>query len=125
MTPAHIVPEWYFLPFYAILRAIPNKTLGVVAMFGALLILLLLPLTNKLAIRSNRYRPTYNILFWIFAFNFLILLWVGAKPVAQPYVMISQISTFIYFAYFILLLLPEPVTIFILSIVTPILLLIL
>lgn len=72
VTPHSIVPEWYFLAFYAILRAIPNKTMGVVAMFGSLLILLLLPLTNKLTIRSNRYRPVYNLLFWIFAMNFLL-----------------------------------------------------
>ncbi|KAI9088698.1 hypothetical protein DFS34DRAFT_681427 [Phlyctochytrium arcticum] len=107
VTPHSIVPEWYFLPFYAILRAIPDKLLGVLAMFGALVILFFLPLTNSLAIRSNKYRPIYLALFWVFVFNFFILLWVGAKPISDPYVIIGQISTVIYFSYFILLLLPE------------------
>eukprot|EP00842_Homolaphlyctis_polyrhiza_P001591 jgi/Hompol1/2432/HPOL_005998-RA len=104
VTPTHIVPEWYFLPFYAILRAIPNKLLGVVAMFGALLILIPISLSHTLNTRSSRYRPLLQILFWIFVINFLFLLWLGAKPIDQPYIFLGQISTAIYFIYFILLI---------------------
>lgn len=78
VTPHSIVPEWYFLPFYAILRAIPSKMGGVIAMFGALLILLPLAFFHTANLRSNRYRPLLQILFWVFVCNFLFLLWVGA-----------------------------------------------
>nr|NP_150306.1 apocytochrome b [Spizellomyces punctatus]Q950S3.1 RecName: Full=Cytochrome b; AltName: Full=Complex III subunit 3; AltName: Full=Complex III subunit III; AltName: Full=Cytochrome b-c1 complex subunit 3; AltName: Full=Ubiquinol-cytochrome-c reductase complex cytochrome b subunit [Spizellomyces punctatus]AAK84235.1 apocytochrome b [Spizellomyces punctatus] len=104
VTPHSIVPEWYFLPFYAILRAIPSKLGGVIAMFGALLILFPLALIHTNNVRSNRYRPLLNLLFWIFVFNFFVLLWVGAKPIAQPYILIGQISTIIYFLYFVILM---------------------
>ena len=104
VTPAHIVPEWYFLPFYAILRSIPNKLLGVIAMFSALLILIPLSFIQTLNLRSNRYRPILNLLFWIFVFNFLFLLWLGAKPIAQPYTILSQLATMFYFLYFIILM---------------------
>lgn len=104
VTPAHIAPEWYFLPFYAILRSIPDKLLGVMAMFGALLILIPLSFVHSLNIRSNRYRPFINILFWIFVFNFLFLLWLGSKPIDQPYIFLGQLSTTYYFLYFILLM---------------------
>jgi quinol-cytochrome oxidoreductase complex cytochrome b subunit len=104
VTPASIVPEWYFLPFYAILRSIPNKLAGVVAMFSALLILIPLSLIHSLNIRSNRYRPIINLLFWVFVFNFFFLIWLGAKPIAQPFTMLGQIATFIYFAFFIILM---------------------
>ena len=93
-----------FLPFYAILRAIPSKIGGVLAMGGALLILFPLAFFQTYNLRSNRYRPILNLLFWIFVFNFLFLLWVGAKPISQPYILLGQISTFIYFSYFILLM---------------------
>jgi ubiquinol-cytochrome c reductase cytochrome b subunit len=75
VTPASIVPEWYFLPFYAILRSIPNKGLGVLAKGSALLILIPLSFIHTLNIRSLRYRPIINLLFWIFVFNFLFLIW--------------------------------------------------
>jgi ubiquinol-cytochrome c reductase cytochrome b subunit len=104
VTPHSIVPEWYFLPFYAILRAIPSKLGGVCAMFGALLILFPLAFFHTYNLRSNRYRPLLNLLFWIFVFNFLFLLWVGAKPISQPYILLGQFSTILYFAYFILLM---------------------
>lgn len=104
VTPHSIVPEWYFLPFYAILRAIPNKVLGVVAMGLALLILLLpIPLAliykpnHYFNIRSNRYRPFYNFIYWLFVGNFLLLLGLGARPIAQPFIIAGQIATFIYF----------------------------
>jgi ubiquinol-cytochrome c reductase cytochrome b/c1 subunit len=75
VTPASIVPEWYFLPFYAILRAIPNKIGGVLAMFGALLILFPLSFFHTLNVRVNRYKPLLQFLFWIFVFNFFFLMW--------------------------------------------------
>jgi ubiquinol-cytochrome c reductase cytochrome b subunit len=105
VTPHSIVPEWYFLPFYAILRAIPSKIGGVIAMFGALLILLLPLAFSRLSLRTNRYRPLLTVFFWIFCLNFLFLLWVGARPIAQPYILLGQLSTVIYFVYFITLLL--------------------
>lgn len=104
VTPASIVPEWYFLPFYAILRSIPDKLFGVIAMFAAILILIPLSLFGTLNIRSLRYRPIAHFCFWIFVFNFLFLLWLGAKPIAEPYTLMGQISTFIYFLYFIVLI---------------------
>jgi len=73
-------------------------------MFSALLILIPLSLIHTLNIRSMRYRPVLNFLFWVFVFNFLFLIWLGAKPIAQPFTMLGQISTFIYFSYFILLI---------------------
>ena len=73
-------------------------------MFGALLILLLLPFHLVANIRSNRYRPVFQLLFWIFVFNFLFLLWVGARPIAEPYILLGQLSTLIYFAIFTYLL---------------------
>ncbi len=102
VTPAHIVPEWYFLPFYAILRAIPNKVGGVLAMVGALLILFPLSFFQTQNLRVNRFRPLLQLLFWIFVFNFFFLMWLGGKPAYQPYVFLSQVSTVIYFAYFII-----------------------
>lgn len=96
VTPHSIVPEWYFLPFYAILRAIPNKTLGVLALFSAILILAFLPLAQN-NIRSSKYSPIFNILWIIFVFNFLFLIWLGAKPISEPYTTISMISSVYYF----------------------------
>jgi quinol-cytochrome oxidoreductase complex cytochrome b subunit len=87
VTPHSIQPEWYYLPFYAILRAIPSKLGGVVAMIGAILILFSLSLLhNESAIRSLRYRPVSKLLYWIFVSNFLFLLFLGAKPIEQPYI---------------------------------------
>lgn len=99
-----IVPEWYLLPFYAILRAIPSKLGGVIAMLGALLILLPLSFLSTYNLRSNRYRPILQFLFWVFAFNFLFLLWLGAKPIAEPFIILGQICTLIYFSYFALII---------------------
>ena len=103
VTPHSIVPEWYFLPYYCILRAIPSKLGGVIAMFGSLLILMPLTLFSSINIRSNRYRPLLNVLFWIFVANFFFLLWLGAKPIALPYTILGLISTMLYFSYFIIL----------------------
>jgi ubiquinol-cytochrome c reductase cytochrome b subunit len=102
-TPSSIVPEWYLLPFYAILRSIPNKLLGVIAMFGSLLILLILPITDLSRIRSMAFRPAMRILFWAFAVNFFILMWIGACHPESPYLEIGQIATVFYFAWFIII----------------------
>ena len=104
VTPHHIVPEWYFLPFYAILRAIPSKIGGVCAMFGALLILFPLAFLSTNGARSLRYRPLLCVLFWGFIANFFFLTWLGQLPVADPYVVLSQVSTVLYFAYFVVLM---------------------
>ena len=100
-TPPSIVPEWYLLPFYAILRSIPNKLLGVIAMFGSLLILLILPLTDVSRIRGNQFRPAMKLFFWFFVVNFGILMWIGSQHPTTPYVEIGQISTAFYFLWFL------------------------
>ena len=104
VTPAHIVPEWYFLPFYAILRSIPDKLGGVVAMVGAILILLTIPFTQSSEIRSSTFRPLFKILFWIFIADFLILGWIGQNVVEYPFVEIGQVATIFYFAYFLIII---------------------
>lgn len=104
ITPTHIVPEWYFLPFYAILRSIPDKLLGVLAMLGSILILLALPFYTKSPIRSGFFRPCYKIVFWFLIGIFILLGWIGAKPVEYPYTIIGQSLTFFYFFTFIVLI---------------------
>jgi ubiquinol-cytochrome c reductase cytochrome b subunit len=99
VTPPHIVPEWYFLPFYAILRSIPDKLGGVVAMILAILILLLLPFTNVSKIRSGIFRPGYNLSYWFLVSTFLLLGWIGQKPVESPYIEIGMTTTLIYFVF--------------------------
>jgi len=100
-TPAAIVPEWYLLPYYAILRSIPNKLLGVITMFSALLIILILPITDLGRSRGLQFRPLGKIAFWIFIVNFFILMILGAKHVEFPFIELGQISTVLYFAYFL------------------------
>jgi ubiquinol-cytochrome c reductase cytochrome b subunit len=102
-TPVSIVPEWYLLPFYAILRSIPNKLLGVVAMFGSLLILLILPITDLSRIRGNQFRPAMKLAFWFFVVDFIILMWIGSQHPDSPYLEIGQIATVFYFLWFLLL----------------------
>jgi len=103
VTPEHIVPEWYLLPFYAILRSIPDKLGGVIAMLGAILILLILPFFHVSLVRSSYFRPLWKILFWVFAANFVLLGWIGGNPVEYPFVTIGQVLTTAYFMYFIAL----------------------
>ena len=103
VTPSHIVPEWYFLPFYAILRSIPNKLLGVVAMVCAIFILLIMPLVHTSKLRASVFRPIYKKFYWFFVVNCLILGWIGGCGVEDPYVLIGRIATFFYFFYFIVL----------------------
>ena len=109
-TPAHIVPEWYFWPFYAILRAftvdfiLSAKLWGVIAMFGSILILFLLPWLDKSPVRSGRYRPTFRIFFVIWLIALALLFVAGGKPAEEPWVMISQVATIYYFAFFLIIL---------------------
>ena len=100
-TPAHIVPEWYFMPYYAILRSIPQKLLGVIAMFGSLLILLLLPWIDRSPVKSARFRPIYKWLFWAFVVVCLVLGYIGAKPPEGWYVVVGRIATAAYFLFFV------------------------
>lgn len=102
-TPASIVPEWYLLPFYAILRSIPNKLLGVVAMFGSLLILLVLPITDLSRIRGSQFRPAMKLAFWFFVVDFIILLWIGSQHPTEPYLTIGQVATAFYFGWFLII----------------------
>nr|APC24898.1 apocytochrome b [Gracilariopsis andersonii] len=104
VTPAHIVPEWYFLPFYAILRSIPHKLGGVVAMISAILVLALLPWIHGTEIRSSRFRPIYRFLYWTMISCCLILGWIGGMPVEEPFVLIGQIASIYYFYYFLIIL---------------------
>jgi ubiquinol-cytochrome c reductase cytochrome b subunit len=101
-TPPAIVPEWYLLPFYAILRSIPNKLLGVIAMFSAILIILILSLTDIGKIKGSAFRPLMKIILWIFVVNFMILGILGAKHVESPFIEFGQISTVLYFSYFLI-----------------------
>ena len=103
-TPPAIVPEWYLLPFYAILRSIPNKLLGVIAMFSAILILLTMPLVDQSRSRGLQFRPLSKIAFFVFLGNFLILMELGAKHVESPYIELGQICTAIYFLHFLVVI---------------------
>ena len=117
VTPSHIVPEWYFLPFYAILRAIPDKLGGVLMMFGAIALLFALPFLDTSKVKSGAYRPWFKKIFWLFIANFLFLGWLGKSPADGWYVWASRATTFFYYAYFLVILpwlgrhektLPEP-----------------
>jgi quinol-cytochrome oxidoreductase complex cytochrome b subunit len=103
ITPSHIVPEWYLLPFYAILRSIPDKLLGVLALAGAILILLVVPVVMHSEIRSYAFKPISQVLFWIFLVSTILLGWIGASPVKYPFVIIGQFLTIFYFSYFVVL----------------------
>ncbi|MFT0890795.1 cytochrome b [Pseudochelatococcus sp. G4_1912] len=104
VTPSHIVPEWYFLPFYAILRAIPSKLGGVIAMFGSIAVLAFLPWLDTSKVRSAVYRPLYKQLFWVFAIVAVGLGYLGAMPAEGGYVIASRILTAYYFAHFLIIL---------------------
>uniref|UniRef100_A0AAU6QGG9 Cytochrome b n=1 Tax=Prionospio sp. 6 MH-2023 TaxID=3059274 RepID=A0AAU6QGG9_9ANNE len=102
VTPLHIQPEWYFLWLYAILRSIPNKLGGVMAMFGALLILFLLPLIHPAARQGNTLYPINQILFWSLSATIFLLTWIGGRPVEDPYILLGQMFTLAYFSYFLM-----------------------
>ena len=103
-TPAEIVPEWYYLPFYAILRAIPNKLLGVCALFSSIGILAFLPWLDTSKVRSARYRPLYRQFFWLFVIAAVGLGWLGSKPPLGIYLILARILTLYYFAFFLVIL---------------------
>ena len=104
VTPAHIVPEWYFLPFYAILRAVRDKLMGVLLMFSAVLVLFILPWLDTHKVRSAQFRPYYKQFFWLFFINCIILGWVGAMPAEGIYVLISRVCTAYYFIFFLVIM---------------------
>jgi ubiquinol-cytochrome c reductase cytochrome b subunit len=110
-TPAHIVPEWYFLPFYAMLRAITFDILfidaklgGVIAMFGSIIVLALVPWLDTSRVRSGRYRPIFKIFFWILVFDFFLLMWCGARPAEGLIPTLSLLGTLYWFGYFLVVL---------------------
>ncbi len=103
-TPAHIVPEWYYLPFYAILRAIPSKLGGVTLMFGAIAVLAFLPWLDTSRVRSAKYRPVYKLFFWAFVVACVLLGYLGAQPPEGGYVLAARLLTFYYFAFFIVIM---------------------
>ena len=103
-TPPHIVPEWYYLPFYAILRSIPSKLGGVTAMFGSIMILFALPWLDTSRVRSGTYRPIFKQFFWVFALVCVALGYLGSKPAEGSYVMWSRILTTYYFVHFLVIL---------------------
>lgn len=102
VTPPHIQPEWYFLFAYAILRSIPNKLGGVIALVASIAILFILPFTNKFTFQSNQFYLINQILFWVITITVVLLTWIGARPVEDPYITTGQILTIIYFLYFII-----------------------
>ncbi|NCF79001.1 MAG: cytochrome b/b6 [Alphaproteobacteria bacterium] len=104
VTPAHIVPEWYLLPFYAILRAVPDKLGGVALMFGAILILFLLPSLDTSKVRSARYRPLFRQFYALLVLDCLLLGYLGAQPAEGIYIVLARIGTFYYFAHFLVVL---------------------
>jgi ubiquinol-cytochrome c reductase cytochrome b subunit len=99
VTPAHIVPEWYFLPYYAVLRSIPDKLLGVVAFGGSLAVWLLLPFLHTSNVRSSLFRPLFRVFYWMFILDFVILGWIGGNLAESPYLEIGQIATAYYFVF--------------------------
>ena len=103
-TPAHVVPEWYFLPFYAILRSIPHKAGGIVAMGAAILIMLAIPFINTSYVRNTTYRPIFKIFFWLFIADYIVLTWIGQMPVRNAFIFVGQVATFYYFFFFIVLI---------------------
>jgi quinol-cytochrome oxidoreductase complex cytochrome b subunit len=103
VTPEHIVPEWYFLPAYAILRSIPNKLLGVLALFAAILVLFVLPFVNTSNIRSSLYRPLHQKLFWFLVLDYILLGYLGQQVPESPFIEIGQIASIYYFSYFLIL----------------------
>lgn len=102
VTPVHIQPEWYFLFAYAILRSIPNKLGGVIALVRSIAILFILPFTNTRKFRGIQFYPVNQVIFWIITAIVILLTWIGARPVENPYVLIGQILTVVYFRYFLI-----------------------
>ena len=104
VTPAHIVPEWYLLPFYAILRAVPDKLFGVIALFAAIFVLVILPWLDTSKVRSAIFRPIYKQFYWFLVADVLILGYMGAMPAEGTYLLVARIATVYYFAHFLIIL---------------------
>lgn len=104
VTPAHIVPEWYFLPAYAILRSIPNKLLGVLALFAAILVLFVLPFVNTSEVRSSLYRPLHQKFFWLLVMDYILLGYLGQQVPESPFIEIGQVASIYYFSYFLIII---------------------
>ena len=104
VTPEHIIPEWYFLPAYAILRAIPHKLAGVLALFAAVLILLILPFVNTSEVRSSLYRPLHQKFFWCLVIDYFLLGYIGQQVPESPFIEIGQICSIFYFSYFLIII---------------------
>jgi ubiquinol-cytochrome c reductase cytochrome b subunit len=104
VTPTHIVPEWYLLPFYAILRSVPDKLLGVIAMFASIFILVILPWLDTSKIRSAIFRPLYKQFYWILFFDVILLGYMGAMPAEGLYLLIARVATAYYFIHFLIIL---------------------
>nr|YP_010890101.1 cytochrome b [Craseoa lathetica]WJJ70137.1 cytochrome b [Craseoa lathetica] len=103
VTPVHIMPEWYFLFAYAILRAIPNKLGGVVGLVLSILVLLILPFINYNTIKTLTFKPYSRLLYWTFISNFILLTWIGSKPVEEPFIILGQFASLYYFLNLIVL----------------------
>ena len=104
VTPVHIMPEWYFLFAYAILRAIPNKLGGVLALVASIMILFLIPFVHTSWLKSLNFRPLGKLMFWLFIINFILLTWIGSKPVEEPFIFIGQLLSIFYFFYFLIVI---------------------
>lgn len=104
VTPNHIVPEWYFLPFYAILRSVPNKLLGVILLLASILLLVILPFIISYEIKNTNLKPLLRFIYFYFLFLCIILGWIGSKDIIEPFYEIGQICTIFYFLYFLLIL---------------------
>ena len=104
VTPSHIVPEWYLLPFYAILRSIPDKLFGVIAMFASIFILVILPWLDTSKVRSAIFRPIYKQLYWILVLDVVVLGYMGAMPAEGTYLLIARAATAYYFIHFLIIL---------------------
>jgi ubiquinol-cytochrome c reductase cytochrome b subunit len=100
-TPPSIVPEWYLLPYYAILRSIPNKLLGVLGMLGSLLILLAMPILDTSRVRGSQFRPLMRVAFWAFVTDFFLLMYLGSQHAEEPYITVGAIATAFYFGWFV------------------------
>lgn len=104
VTPNHIVPEWYFLPFYAILRSVPNKLFGVILLLLSILLLAIIPFIISYEVRNSSWKPALRFLFYFFLFNCIILGWIGSKDIIAPFYEIGQLATIFYFVYFLIAL---------------------